>query len=215
MSDDWDAEDFEPVLPGVPQEPVKGQWDDEDQEEEVKETRGQEEIVAAKPKAEKKKKKVEDKSNATGTEELLDPIAEKLRRQRLVEEADFKHTKELFGDAALKSLDDVTPKSEAEYMEYAELVASKVTAFEKSYHYMAMLKAFLRKATASMDATMAKELSAVATVITNEKLKLEKEATAGKKKTGAKKKQLIVDKAEDDDYRGGAYADAGDEYDFM
>ena len=51
---------------------------------------------------------------------------------RLVEEADFKSTTELFakkgGDQ--KSLDTFIPKSESDFAEYAELIANKLLHYE-------------------------------------------------------------------------------------
>eukprot|EP00850_Spirogloea_muscicola_P015985 SM000127S26601 [mRNA] locus=s127:51982:53777:+ [translate_table: standard] len=226
--DDWDAEDFEPPPPVIGKEPLKGQWDDEDAEEE--------EPVAAPPApardddssaaeaskakadkagAEKKKKKKEDDGAPGLDQALADPVAEKLRQQRLVEESDYKATRELFGSQKeARALDDFIPKTEEDFMEYAELIASKITPFQKSYHYSALLKRLLRTLTMSMDAAETKDLTAALTVIQNEKLKAEKDA-AGKKKAGAKKKQLHVEKAADDDYRPGAYDAAGDDFDFM
>lgn len=55
---------------------------------------------------------------------------------------------------------------------------------QKSYHYIPMLKTFLRKATASLPSKDTKDLGTSVSAIANEKLKQEKEATAGKKKTG-------------------------------
>eukprot|EP00270_Netrium_digitus_P003673 TRINITY_DN1434_c0_g1_i1.p1 TRINITY_DN1434_c0_g1~~TRINITY_DN1434_c0_g1_i1.p1 ORF type:complete len:230 (+),score=59.39 TRINITY_DN1434_c0_g1_i1:374-1063(+) len=229
MADNWDSDDFEPQPPTAAKEPVKTQWDDEDKEEElVKESWEEEDKpqaasdIAAKPKAPKKKKAAgadataAPSAGAEQSEVLADPQAEKLRQQRLVEESDFKSTKELFGDTkSVKSVDDFIPKTEAEFIEYAELLASKMTAFSKSFHYMAMLKAFVRKASASLAAADAKELNAVTTIVANEKLKAEKEATAGKKKAGMKKKQLNVEKVEEDDYRNTYGGVADEDYDFM
>ncbi|KAG0591137.1 hypothetical protein M758_1G149800 [Ceratodon purpureus] len=214
MDDDWDADDFTPVLPILAKdEPkLKSQWDDEDLEEEPKEEE-KPKPVAVKPKVEKKKekvKKVEDDAP------LSDPLAEKLRQQRLVEEADYQHTSELFGGKQRggRSLEGFIPKSEDDFLEYAELLAQKLRPFEKSFHYKTLLKALMRHSVASLNASDAKEVSSSMTVIANEKLKAEKDATAGKKKTGAKKKQLIVDKP-DDDGLGGVSYDAVDDYDFM
>jgi len=214
MDDDWDAEDFTPVLPILAKdEPkLKSQWDDEDLEEEPKEEE-KPKPVAVKPKVEKKKEKVK-KVEDDGP--LSDPLAEKLRQQRLVEEADYQHTSELFGgkQRGARSLEGFIPKSEDDFLEYAELLAQKLRPFEKSFHYKTLLKALMRHSVASLNASDAKEVSSSMTVIANEKLKAEKDATAGKKKTGAKKKQLIVDKP-DDDGLGGVSYDAVDDYDFM
>lgn len=98
-------------------------------------------------------------------------------------------------------------------MEYAELVAHKMRPFEKSFHYVTLLKAVMRHAMTSLKAADAKDVASSVTVIANEKIKAEKEANAGKKKSGTKKKQLHVDRP-DDDALVGTYADI-DDYDFM
>lgn len=133
---------------------------------------------------------------------------------RLVEEADYKSTKELFGKGGdEKNLDNFIPKSESDFMEYAELISHKLRPYEKSYHYIGLLKAVMRLSMTSLKAADAKDVASSITAIANEKLKAEKEAAAGKKKTGGKKKQLHVDKP-DDDIVVDTY-DALDDYDFM
>jgi translation initiation factor 3 subunit J len=55
----------------------------------------------------------------------------KIFNYRLVEEADFRSTTELFakkGDE--KSLDSFIPKSESDFLEYAELISHKLRSFE-------------------------------------------------------------------------------------
>ncbi|KAG8484643.1 hypothetical protein CXB51_023598 [Gossypium anomalum] len=146
-------------------------------------------------------------------EEPFDPIAEKLRQQRLVEEADFRSTTELFAKKGdIKTVDNFIPKSESDFEEYAELISHKLRPYDKSYHYIALLKAVMRLSTTSLKAADAKDIASSITAITNEKLKAEKEATS-KKKTGGKKKQLHVDKP-DDNLVVNAYVDV-DDYDFM
>ncbi|KAG0591138.1 hypothetical protein KC19_1G152800 [Ceratodon purpureus] len=143
MDDDWDADDFTPVLPILAKdEPkLKSQWDDEDLEEEPKEEE-KPKPVAVKPKVEKKKekvKKVEDDAP------LSDPLAEKLRQQRLVEEADYQHTSELFGGKQRggRSLEGFIPKSEDDFLEYAELLAQKLRPFEVGYPQPCCIEAFI------------------------------------------------------------------------
>ncbi|KAK9678288.1 hypothetical protein RND81_11G201200 [Saponaria officinalis] len=81
--------------------------------------------------------------------------------------------------------------------------ASRIVRFrDKSFHYIGLLKAVMRLSMTSLKAADA-----------NEKLKVEKEANAGKKKAGAKKKQPQLDKP-DNDAVIAAYDDA-DDYDFM
>eukprot|EP01018_Ginkgo_biloba_P013978 Gb_31801 [translate_table: standard] len=221
MEDDWESEDFVPIPPVIAKEQPKGTWDDEDaSEEEVKESWEDEDKAAPAPipvlKPEKKQAASESKpKNAkVQDEKLADPVAEKLRQQRLVEEADYQSTTELFGKSSdAKSIDNFIPKSEDDFLEYAELIAHKLRPFEKSFHYMTLLKAVMRHAMTAMKAADAKEVASSVTVIANEKIKAEKEANAGKKKSAPKKKQLHVDKP-DDDTLVGPY-DAIDDYDFM
>ncbi|KAG6779046.1 hypothetical protein POTOM_015413 [Populus tomentosa] len=161
-------------------------------------------------------KSTEKKGNTADVvkDQPLDPLAEKLRQQRLVEEADFRSTAELFGKKDdEKSLDSFIPKSESDFSEYAELISHKLRPFEKSYHYIHLLKTVMRLSMTSMKAADAKEVSTSVSAIANEKIKAEKEANTGKKKTGGKKKQLHVGKP-GDDLAGDTY-DALDDYDFM
>ncbi|XP_042458177.1 eukaryotic translation initiation factor 3 subunit J-like isoform X2 [Zingiber officinale] len=229
---DWDEEDFEPAVPGLATNQPKTQWDDEDVEDaHVKESWEDEEDTVEAPKPEqeakttaskagaksagKKDKLPEAKTSNVADDVLADPVAEKLRQQRLVEESDYKSTAELFarkGDQ--KTLDNFIPKSENDFLEYAELLSYKICPHEKSFHYIGLLKAILRLSMTSLKAADAKEVAASASAIANEKLKAEKEANAGKKKQGAKKKQLHVDKA-DDDYSATDGYDGVDDYDFM
>lgn len=198
-----------------------------------------------------------------------------------MEEADYKSTTELFkkkGDE--KTLDNFIPKSESDFLEYAELISHKLRPYEvytihlhrrfwpsmyehssfswaflynfllqKSFHYINLLKDAIRLSMVSLKAADAKDVASSVTALANEKLKAEKEANAGKKKTGkylrlypsvvfqiirmfewtkwfwclcmfmgrtaaaVKKKQLHVEKA-DDDLIVNTYDDV-DDYDFM
>ncbi|XP_050375814.1 uncharacterized protein LOC126793361 [Argentina anserina] len=227
MEDDWESEDFKPSVSLTKEPVVKGNWDDEDADEnDVKdswEDEAEPASLASEPKApaEKAPKKSaakaaekKGKSVEVEKEEPLDPLAEKLRQQRLVEEADYKATKELFSTRGEeKTIDNFIPKSESDFLEYAELISHKLRPFEKSFHYIGLLKAVMRLSMTSLKGADAKEVASSITAIANEKIKAEKEANAGKKKTGAKKKQLHVDKP-DDDIAVDGY-DPLDDYDFM
>ncbi|OEL21672.1 hypothetical protein BAE44_0017314 [Dichanthelium oligosanthes] len=227
-----DSEDFHPAAPVVKAEPLKSNWDDEDvEEEDVKDSWEEEEEekpklapvekAAAKPstKAPAKKGKQQASTSAEETDEPpLSPTSEKIRQQRLVEEADFKSTTELFAKKGgeEKSLDTFIPKSESDFAEYAELIANKLRPYEKSFHYMGLLKNVMRLSMTPLKGADAKDISSSVTAIANEKIKAEKEAGAGKKKQGAKKKQLHIEKGDDDFIPGrGVGYDDPDEYDFM
>lgn len=203
----WDDED-------VDESDIKDSWEDED---EPTPPPAAVPLPSDKPKL-PKKKLVQEKGKVVevAKEEPLDPVAEKLRQQRLVEEADYKNTAELFASKKgdVKNIDTFIPKSESDFIEYAELISSKLRPFEKSFHYMGLLKNAMRLSMTSLKAADAKEIASSVTAIANEKLKAEKEAAAGKKKTGGKKKQLLMDKPDDDSVVNAGY-DGYDDYDFM
>ncbi|XP_057959134.1 uncharacterized protein LOC131151747 [Malania oleifera] len=219
--DDWEDEQIPPLLN---KERPRNGWDDEDVDD-VKESWEDEDdpapVPAAAPLAGKTLKKPvtkssEKKDKAVEVSEVvqLDPVAEKLRQQRLVEEADFKSTTELFGKRGDdKSLHNFIPKSESDFLEYAELISHQLRPYEKSFHYIGLLKAVMRLSITTLKAADAKDIASSITTIANEKLKAEKEANAGKRKTATKKKQLHLDKP-DDDLAVSAYDDV-DDYDFM
>lgn len=222
--EDWEDEPAPLVIKKDP----KSLWDDEDVDEnEIKDSWEDEDEPAPPPfvapppeKAPKKStaKPIQEKGKAVEVAKVepLDPVAEKLRQQRLVEEADYKNTAELFatkkGDG--KTIDNFIPKSESDFMEYAELISNKLRPYEKSFHYIGLLKSVMRLSMTSLKAADAKEVASSVTAIANEKLKAEKEAAAGKKKTGGKKKQLQVDKPDDEAVVNAGY-DGYDDYDFM
>ncbi|KAF0923374.1 hypothetical protein E2562_006281 [Oryza meyeriana var. granulata] len=86
------------------------------------------------------------------------------------------------------------PKSEKEFAEYAERIAKDLLRpYEKSYHYIGLMKAMNKLAVASLTSSNVKEIVSSMTTVANEKLKAE---NAGKKKQGHKKNRLHVNKAE-------------------
>ncbi|KAK1300041.1 hypothetical protein QJS10_CPB13g00578 [Acorus calamus] len=79
-------------------------------------------------------------------------------QSRLVEEVVYKSTTELFakkGDE--KTLDNFIPKSESDFMEYVELISHKLHPYEKSFHYIGLLKVVMRLSTTALKAADAKE----------------------------------------------------------
>ena len=101
---------------------------DEDVEEEEEEQ--PKKPAAKKPVAKKKVVEYVD-------ETLDDPVAEKARRQKLVEAADLEAAKELFGDDGSEvDLTTYNPKSEKEFIKFGNLVATKyLTPLKDSAFY--------------------------------------------------------------------------------
>ena len=145
------------------------------------------------------KKKAEAKTYTKGTsksssaaddEALDDPLAEKLRRQRLVEEADLEMAKELFGtnnDAAGKASvsGGKAPATAKEADEHGRALSAMFLAPHASApQYKNLVKAVLKAAMQHLDAPACKEVEAAAAAVRAEKVKAEaaaKAAAQGKK----------------------------------
>ncbi|KAL3624922.1 hypothetical protein CASFOL_031590 [Castilleja foliolosa] len=188
----------------------KSNWDDEDlDDKDSSEEEEEEDEPAPAPKTEpmpteKAPKKTAAKSVEKKQKRLkalkedpVDPVEEKLLQQRLVEEPDYKSTAEMFGKMGdEKTLDNFIPKSESDFTEYAELVlvAHKLRPYEKSYHYIGLLKAVMRFSMVSLKGSDAKDAALSITAIANEKIKVEKEANAGKKTVAPKTEPMPTEK---------------------
>jgi translation initiation factor 3 subunit J len=186
----WDDDDFEvPDLtankgaeaPNV----VDDKFADEDAEEEKP-------AVVKTKKPAVAKKKMEIKTSVDYDDGALDdPIAEKLRRQKLVEEADLRAAKELFGGGDEDiALDGFEPKSKSEYEKLGSAISYKyLTSRSESAFYTAGLKALLRVALRDLCAADVKDVEQAIVTIRSDKVKKEKaEAEVAKKAAAGSKK---------------------------
>jgi translation initiation factor 3 subunit J len=234
MSDDdggWDDDDYE--VPDLTTLVVKtatadDKFADEDAEtaEEIaaREAKARADgAVRAAQRAREKAKAAVKTSVAYDDDALDDPVAEKARRQRLVEEADLRAAKELFGDAEVK-LDEFEPKSKGEFEKFGSAIAYKyLTSRSESGFYTAGLKALLRVAMRDLTAAEAKDVETQVVTTRTEKVKKEKaDAEAAKKLASGSKKGKgkflnAGSKGGDsglDDYKYDV-ASPDDDYDFM
>jgi len=248
--DDWENEDFDNIkLPAV-----KNQWDDEDveSEEEIKDSWDASDDEKPKPspkppkkekapkltkaqqkKAEKERKERERKER----EELENESIEqrKFREAKLVQDADFQNTLDLFGaDAAIPAknnvseelfdeaegaekdakvlIEDMKPKTKEEFRKYAEAVYDEISKYEKNQFYNALLETLIKKVAEPMEiANVRKLISTLQLEITNKQ-----KAQAKKKKTP---KKATIKQAYDNDIISDGmkfkYDDGADDYDFM
>ncbi|PRW45133.1 Eukaryotic translation initiation factor 3 subunit J [Chlorella sorokiniana] len=229
--EDWENED-EVVIPGAPAaaapEPAANKFagEDEGEEEEPKwkaNVPAPQQVPAKVPAPQQAKEKKglskydESKGVRRTTDDtpLDDPVAEKLRQQRLIEESDFEAAMDLFGGSG-RSLEGFIPKSAKDFDEFGRLVGGvHMLPHAKNAHYKAAIKSFLKTALSAMSAQEVKDVETCVAGIRSDRLKEEKAAQGGKKT--AKKAALNVGKggasAGLDDY---IYDDAGDgDDDFM
>ena len=216
MSDlDWDDDEFEPTAVGGTG--VKTEWDDEEEEEAPP--------AVAPPKKKTTQAKKKEAPSSYVDETLADPIAEKLRQQKLVEEADLKAAIELFGseeDFKDFKLDEFQPKNAKDFEKLATASVKKhFYEHRNSPHYKVALKTFMKVALSEFSGPDVKEIESHVAAIRNEKIKKEKEMQQKSKKatSGSNKKKFIntgstKGDAGLDDYKYD-YEDVDDQYDFM
>ncbi|XP_022662819.1 eukaryotic translation initiation factor 3 subunit J-like isoform X2 [Varroa jacobsoni] len=211
-----DSKDFKPPVlmdrwEGEDEDDVKDNWDDEDEEVEKlqigvpapqpRKRKTFQQIVAEKEEKqrreaeERRRRKAEEEKNA-GPEEQN---AEKLRRQKLQEEADLRAAMETFGISTQGTIDSITPVEREDYENLRKLLVAKLTPNEKSPLYIPFLDDLLRDLTANLEADDIKKLSSSLNTLANEKIKMAK-GTKGKKKKGA---SLKMERGELDAYTGG------------
>uniref|UniRef100_A0A8C4N3K3 Eukaryotic translation initiation factor 3 subunit J n=1 Tax=Eptatretus burgeri TaxID=7764 RepID=A0A8C4N3K3_EPTBU len=192
----WDMEGFEPEVKEIvtlpqhgdrwegedEQQDVKDNWDDEEEETKIEPT-----IVPNKP-TEKKKGKLKVKIEEKTKVEQLQPedaLAEKLRLQKLQEEADLHVACETSGEReAIVSIDMQHPETRNEFIEFENALRKKITLFEKSPHYVSLLESLFRDVCISLDVDNLKKVTSTLNVLCNEKQKADKE-----KKLKSKKKK--------------------------
>ncbi|XP_053128111.1 eukaryotic translation initiation factor 3 subunit J [Hemicordylus capensis] len=191
--DRWAGEDEE--------EDVKDNWDDEEEEEEEEkeaEVKPEPKVSEKKKIAEKikereklqKKKQEEIKKRLEASEESkeLPPeeeqLAEKLRLQKLQEEADLELAKETFGVNNTCGIDAMNPSSKDDFTEFGKLLKEKITLYEKSLYYAGFLETLVRDVCISLEVDDLKKITNSLTVLCSEKQKQEKQNKAKKKKKG-------------------------------
>ncbi|KAH7624233.1 hypothetical protein Ndes2526B_g01496 [Nannochloris sp. 'desiccata'] len=219
--EDWDTEEVPvpTVVNGAPAAaavPPKT-FDDEDAEEDEPKWKSNiPQTQAAKPRVSKYD---ESRGLVSAVDEgpLDDPIAEKLRQQRLVEDADYEATMDLFGKSI--NLETFVPKSAKDFDDLGKAVAAKYLlphSKGNAASYKAGMKALLHAALRPLTASEAKDIETVVAGIRSDKLKAEKAAVGGKKSTKKATLNLGRDRGSAglEDY---IYDDAGegDDFEFM
>jgi translation initiation factor 3 subunit J len=128
---------------------------------------------------------------------LDDPLAERLRRQRLVEESDFRAAQELFGAGGASSsagganseqaqlqrrLESIVlPKALKDFEEIAQLTAKRyILPHSSAKHYKALLKSLLRAVCEPLSAEDSKEIETAASAVRADKVKADKAAAAAR-----------------------------------
>jgi translation initiation factor 3 subunit J len=214
VKDSWDEDDAEPAKPptsspAAPAAPPS-----------TKPAKARKQALK-----EKEEKEQQAAAAAAASAVAIDPLKEKQRRQRVVEETDLKHAQEMYGDlSSAGELDSFVPKSTEDFVQFARMLGERATHFGSDVHYLDFAKELCRVVAEPLKADDVRQVIATLNVTMNAKMKLEKgpQSTASKKKQIAQqqKAKMIAAKAGDDDPEfedDGAddYHAIEDKYDFM
>nr|XP_026693408.1 eukaryotic translation initiation factor 3 subunit J-A-like [Ciona intestinalis] len=202
--DDWDSENFEPAdvklnsdkWEGEDEEDVlKDNWDDEEEEKEKEEEKPKVEVkkggkkylqMKLKEKEEEKKREAERRRQEEEEKTPEEKMRDKLLAQKLAEESDMAMTKELFTKEETTetsvSFGDYNPRTKADFIEFAELIKTKLTSLEESPHYAFLVETLVNSCTVCLNHEEIKKISSSLNALASEKLKQER-AKKGTKKT--------------------------------
>ncbi|XP_043849542.1 LOW QUALITY PROTEIN: eukaryotic translation initiation factor 3 subunit J-like [Dromiciops gliroides] len=210
---------------------VKENWDDDDEEKKKKEeteVKPETKVSEKKKIAEKikekerqqKKRQKEIKKRLEEPEEskeitLEEQLADKVRLNKLQEEADLELAKETFGvNNTICGIDAMNPSSRDDFTEFGKLLKDKITQYEKSLYYASFLEALVRYVCISLEIDDLKNITNSLTVLCSEKQKQEKQSKAKKKKSvvpgGGLKATMKDDLADYGGYDGGYVQDSED-----
>ncbi|KAJ9511144.1 hypothetical protein QJQ45_013225 [Haematococcus lacustris] len=206
--EDWENESFAPPVAAAPANPASVLAADLDMSKFAKEKEAEALVEDKKftvPESQPKKKEDKKYLKEVGVIDtpLDDPVEEKLRQQRLVEESDLASFKEMVGAAGQQgpNLDTFLPKSLKDFEELAATLASRyVVVHRDSKQFKAFLKAL----------SEVKDVETSLAGLRSEKFKAEA-AEAAQAKKGTKKQLNVGKSAGLDDYM---YEDAGNGDDF-
>jgi len=208
-------------------------WENFEEREEAEEKKKKEE-------EEKKKKEEEEAKAKKKPKKTKDILAERDKKdrereekgyamteaeqKRRVEEADYRHAQELFGDLATSGeLDSFVPKTAVDFNKYSQMLCDRATCFATDSHYSDFVTTTCKSLVAPMKSEELRKLIATLNSVLNEKIKAEKGgvvsvASRQKKKSQEQRAKALALKQLDEEVDEEAedeYSRYEDKYDFM
>jgi len=149
---------------------------------------------------------------------------DKAAQQRMVEEADFRNAKDMFGDLATSGeLDSFVPKSAPDFTKYSGMLCDRATCFATDTHYPDFVVTTCKNLIAPLKSEDLRKVIAALNSALNEKIKAEKGgvvsvASRQKKKSQEQRAKALalkqLDEEPDEDAED-EYSRYEDKYDFM
>jgi len=216
-------------------------WEDLAEEDSWENFEEREEEEERKKKEEEEKKKAEEEAKGKKKgKKTKDILAERDRKdrereeknyamseaeqKRRVEEADYRHAQELFGDLATTGeLDSFVPKTDVDFTKYSQMLCDRATCFATDSHYNDFVTTICKNLVAPMKTEDLRKLVATLNSVLNEKIKAEKGgvtsvASRHKKKSQEQRAKALALKQLDEEVDEEAedeYSRYEDKYDFM
>ncbi|KAI5693344.1 hypothetical protein M8J75_014079 [Diaphorina citri] len=195
----WEGEDED--------DDVKDSWDADDAEEEEKKPEPAK-AAPKKPKnklvgkiAEKEEKERLEREELQRrlhenpiTKEMTpeEKLAEKLRRQKLVEASDLENTKELLGVTDISSIDAMDPESKLDFEKFESALSKKISFYSKSEYFPNLIEELTRNLCVHLQSADIRKIKMNLDNMYIEKQKLEK-GDKPKKKGKGKAKLKVFD----------------------
>jgi len=233
---DWDADDYDPPSAGGGSKAVAAvndKWEGEDEEDDVKdawdadsdEEKSEEkaaDAAAPKPATTKKNKKLRDKialkeaAAAQEEDDSLSPedkLAEKLRLQKMEENAQYNLTRDMLG-LKTGSIDSMVPATKEDFENFAKAICEKIRAFSSSDHYNGLLETVTKDLALDMPVPSLKKVKIHVEGLHSTRLKEEK-ASKNKKAKGTAGRTSLKNDLDKDLFGGGrgGVDDFGDDMD--
>lgn len=140
-------------------------------------------------------------------------LAEKLRRQKLVEASDLENTKELLGVTDISSIDLMHPSSKSDFEKFESALSRKISFYSKSDHFPFLVEELTRNLCVHLQSTDIRKIKMSLDNMYIEKTKLEK-GDKPKKSKGKGKAKLKMDGATEvfDEYSAYSIDDNYDDF---
>jgi len=145
-------------------------------------------------------------------------------QKRRVEETDYRHAQELFGDLATTGeLDSFVPKTSMDFTKYSSMLCERATCFASDAHYNDFVTDICKNLVTGMKSEDLRKLIATLNSVLNEKIKTEKGGVVSvasrqkKKSQEARAKALALKQLDEevDEEAEDEYSRYEDKYDFM
>ena len=166
--------------------------------------------------AEKARQLAEEDSDDSSDEE--DDAARRLRLQRTEQEADLKHAEDMFGNIGISNSRKVTtaanavvvdskdptntvdltslplfdPKTKLQFEKLRDTLVPVITSNAKKAQYIMFLQEFTKQLSKDLPSDQIKKIASTLTALSNEKMKEEKAAEKGGKKSKAQKTKVAL-----------------------